>query len=167
MGCGDVSNYRMGKGSLRRDLSQGDCKKGIRKHQEKTLDNTIGNRLAYENMNTLKELTAAGYSYEIKHFRSSQQGQRSNDGLLLPSEIRKRRLTFSPSGGETIIALIHPNKDLGLAIGVSRVHPNDNFCRARGIKIAVEKALSEFRRRETVRVNAAAVVAVRGGTVNV
>lgn len=92
----------------------------------------------------LAAILADGTKVRVTHLRQcaipDPNGKDSGETAQIPAYIaRKLGWRILPQGGMTVV-------EIGKGIGLTRVHPRDNFNRKLGVRIAASRAIQDFDR---------------------
>lgn len=103
-------------------------------------------------MKTIEELRRAGYRVTVNHYRYPKIANPSmshNQVKKLESQmdnahfLQQSGAGLSPFGGETLIEVVTPSGMISVA-AISRCNIKDNFNKKMGIKIALNRILSQL-----------------------
>ncbi len=105
-------------------------------------------------MKTIEELRRAGYKVTVNHYRypqvanpdmSNSQVKKLECEMDNAHFLQESGAGLSPFGGETIVELVTPSGMIAIT-AISRCNIKDNFNKKMGIKIALNRALSQLQR---------------------
>lgn len=90
----------------------------------------------------LAAILADGVKVRVTHLRQceihDQKGEPTGETAQMPAYIaRKLGWRILPQGGMTVV-------EIGRGVGLTRVHPRDNFNRKLGVRIATSRAIQDF-----------------------
>lgn len=88
----------------------------------------------------LADILADGIKVRVTHLRQCLVPKANGETAHVPAYIaRKLGWRILPQGGMTVV-------EIGRGVGLTRVHPRDNFNRKLGVRIAACRAIQDFDR---------------------